>query len=107
MASSGTTRVSSWHSRGSWRDYRGGREPPPGSRCSIRAMTRAVRIHRPGGPEELRLDDVPLDEPRSGEALVRHTAIGVNYIDVYHRTGLYPLPALPHTLGVEAAGVVE
>jgi NADPH:quinone reductase len=70
-------------------------------------MTRAVRIHRPGGPEELRLDDVPLDEPRSGEALVRHTAIGVNYIDVYHRTGLYPLPALPHTLGVEAAGVVE
>jgi NADPH:quinone reductase len=70
-------------------------------------MTRVVRIHRPGGPEELRLDDVPLGEPGAGEALVRHTAIGVNYIDVYHRTGLYPLPTLPHALGVEAAGVVE
>ena len=70
-------------------------------------MTRAVRIHRPGGPEELRLDDVALGEPGPGEALVRHTAIGLNYIDVYHRNGLYPLPALPHTLGVEAAGVVD
>jgi NADPH:quinone reductase len=70
-------------------------------------MTRVGRIHRPGGPEELQLDEVDLGEPGPGEALVRHTAVGVNYIDVYHRTGLYPLPALPHALGVEAAGMVE
>jgi NADPH:quinone reductase len=70
-------------------------------------MTRAVRIHRTGGPEELRLDEIALGEPGPGEALVRHAAIGINYIDTYHRSGLYPLPALPHGIGVEAAGVVE
>jgi NADPH2:quinone reductase len=70
-------------------------------------MTLAVRIHRTGGPEELRLDEVAVSQPGPGEALVRHTAIGINYIDVYHRSGLYPLPVLPHALGVEAAGVVE
>ena len=70
-------------------------------------MTHAVRIHRSGGPEELRLDEVAVGEPGPGEALVRHTAIGINYIDIYHRSGLYPLPTLPHALGVEAAGVVE
>jgi NADPH2:quinone reductase len=69
-------------------------------------MTRAIRLEEHGGPEVLRLVDVDLPQPGEGEALVRHTAIGVNYIDIYHRSGLYPKP-LPAGLGVEAAGVVE
>jgi NADPH2:quinone reductase len=69
-------------------------------------MSRAIRIHEVGGPEVLRLEEVPVGDPGPGEARVRHTAIGVNFIDIYHRTGLYPLP-LPAGLGVEAAGVVE
>ena len=69
-------------------------------------MTQAIRIHQPGGPEALRLEDLTLGAPGVGEARVRQTAIGVNYVDVYHRTGLYPLP-LPAGIGVEAAGVVE
>ncbi|MFP6663483.1 MAG: quinone oxidoreductase [Deltaproteobacteria bacterium] len=69
-------------------------------------MTRAIRFDGHGGPEVLRLVEVDLPQPGEGEALVRHTAIGVNYIDTYHRSGLYPKP-LPAGLGVEAAGVVE
>jgi len=68
--------------------------------------SRAIRIHAPGGVEALRWEEVDIRPPGDGEALVRHTAVGVNYIDVYHRTGLYPVP-LPAVLGVEAAGVVE
>jgi NADPH2:quinone reductase len=70
-------------------------------------MTKAVRVHAPGGPEVLRFEEVDPGEPGAGEALVRHTAIGLNYIDVYHRSGLYPLPGLPSVIGMEAAGVVE
>lgn len=70
-------------------------------------MSLAVRIHETGGPEVLRLDDVDLPEPGPGQARVRHTAVGINYIDTYHRTGVYPLPSLPHGLGTEASGVVE
>jgi NADPH2:quinone reductase len=66
----------------------------------------AVRIHATGGPENLRFEEVELAAPAAGEALVRHHAIGVNFIDTYHRSGLYPLP-LPAVLGTEAAGVVE
>ena len=69
-------------------------------------MTKAVRLHQTGGPEVLRWEDVEVGEPGEGQARVRHTAVGVNYIDTYHRSGLYPLP-LPSGLGVEAAGVVE
>jgi len=71
-------------------------------------MTRvhAIRIHRTGGPEVLAWDELELAPPAAGEARVRHTACGVNFIDTYHRTGLYPLP-LPAVLGREAAGVVE
>src|SRR5437763_2924142 len=68
---------------------------------------RAIRIHAPGGPEALRWEEIELAPPGHSEALVRHTAIGVNYIDVYHRTGLYPVPGPPTVIGVEAAGVVE
>jgi NADPH2:quinone reductase len=69
-------------------------------------MTRAIRIHATGGPEALQLDDVTLPPPGPGEARVRHTAIGVNFIDTYHRSGLYPLP-MPAGIGSEAAGLVE
>jgi NADPH2:quinone reductase len=64
-----------------------------------------IRFHEHGGPEVLRDEDLPIDKPAAGEAQVRHTAIGLNYIDVYERTGLYPgeLPAIP---GWEAAGVI-
>lgn len=68
---------------------------------------RAIRIHETGGPEVLRVEDVDVGEPGPGEARVRQTFVGVNFIDTYHRTGLYELPALPHGLGSEAAGVVE
>jgi NADPH2:quinone reductase len=69
--------------------------------------TRAIRIHEHGGPEVLRFDEIDIGAPGPGEALVRHTAIGVNFIDTYHRTGLYAVPALPTGIGSEAAGVVE
>lgn len=69
-------------------------------------MTKAVRIHAYGGPEAMQWEDVPTPEPGPAEVLVHHTAIGLNYIDVYFRTGLYKAPFLPATLGMEAAGVV-
>jgi NADPH2:quinone reductase len=67
---------------------------------------KAVRIHATGGPEVLSVDEIPVPSPATGEALVRIQASGVNFIDIYHRTGLYKVP-LPYTLGTEAAGVVE
>jgi len=70
-------------------------------------MPKAIRIHQHGGPEVLKWEEVDPGRPGPGEALVRHEAVGLNFIDVYHRTGLYPLPALPATPGLEAAGVVE
>lgn len=66
----------------------------------------AIRIHQYGGPEVLSYEEIPTPQPGAGEALVKLKAIGVNFIDVYHRTGRYP-GALPFTLGVEAAGTVE
>ncbi|MQA21167.1 MULTISPECIES: quinone oxidoreductase [Telluria group] len=69
-------------------------------------MTKAIRINRVGGPEVMELVDVELGPPGPGEAQVRHEAIGLNFIDVYFRTGLYPQP-LPGGLGMEGAGVVE
>ncbi|AFH39737.1 quinone oxidoreductase family protein [Thermus thermophilus] len=67
---------------------------------------RAIRVHEVGGPEVLRLEELPLPEPGPGEVLVRLQAIGVNFIDTYKRKGLYPVPT-PFTLGEEGAGVVE
>jgi NADPH2:quinone reductase len=69
-------------------------------------MPNAIRIHQAGGPEVLQWESVVVGEPGAGEARVRHTAVGLNYIDTYHRSGLYKLP-LPSGIGVEAAGVVE
>jgi NADPH:quinone reductase len=67
---------------------------------------RAIRVARTGGPDALSLEEVPAPEPGAGEARVRIDVAGVNFIDVYHRTGLYPMP-LPFTPGVEGAGVVD
>jgi NADPH2:quinone reductase len=69
-------------------------------------MAKVLRIHEAGGPEVMRWEDVEIGEPGEGQARVRHTAVGVNFIDTYHRSGLYPLP-LPSGIGSEAAGVVE
>lgn len=68
--------------------------------------TNAIRIHEYGGPEVMRWEELDLPDPAEGEAQIRHTAIGLNFIDVYHRTGLYPTD-LPAGLGSEAAGIVE
>lgn len=70
------------------------------------AMAKTVVIDAFGGPENMKLEDRPLGEPGPGEVRIRHHACGLNFIDVYQRTGLYPLP-LPHALGMEAAGVIE
>lgn len=69
-------------------------------------MTHAIRIHQPGGPEVLQWESVEVGKPAPGEIRVRHTAVGLNYIDVYHRTGAYPVQ-FPATPGMEGAGVVE
>jgi len=66
----------------------------------------AVRIQQPGGPEQLQLLPVEVGEPGPGELRIRHVAVGLNYIDVYHRNGVYPLP-MPAGIGMEAAGFVE
>ncbi len=69
-------------------------------------MPHAIRIHATGGPEVLQWDEVGVGDPGTGEARIRHSAVGVNYIDTYHRSGLYKLP-LPAHIGMEAAGVIE
>jgi NADPH2:quinone reductase len=70
-------------------------------------MSKAIRMHKTGGPEVLVWEDVDPGKPGAGEALVRQTAVGLNFIDTYIRSGLYPVPAFPFVLGSEAAGVVE
>jgi NADPH:quinone reductase len=70
-------------------------------------MVGMVRVHEVGGPEVLRFEQVEVGEPARGQVRLRQTAIGLNFIDVYFRTGLYPQPSLPFTPGLEAAGVVE
>jgi len=70
-------------------------------------MAKAVIIHETGGPEVLRWEEYDPGQPKMGEILLRQEAVGLNFIDVYHRTGLYPLPTLPAIPGMEGAGVVE
>jgi NADPH:quinone reductase-like Zn-dependent oxidoreductase len=69
-------------------------------------MVKAIRVEKTGAPSVMKMKDVDLEKPKAGEAQVRHTAIGLNFIDIYQRTGLYPMP-LPFTPGQEGAGVVE
>src|SRR2546425_1068125 len=73
--------------------------------CTMRSVMKVVRIHAPGGTDALRHEDIREPKPKDGEALVRVEAIGVNFIEVYYRTGIYKAP-LPLTLGTEAAGTV-
>ncbi|MGD9175050.1 MAG: quinone oxidoreductase [Desulfobacterales bacterium] len=70
-------------------------------------MPKAIRIYETGGPEVMRWEADDPGKPAAGEALVRHKAVGLNFIDVYHRTGIYPLPELPAVPGMEGAGIVE
>lgn len=70
-------------------------------------MSKAIRIYETGGPDLLRWEEYDPGQPAAGEALVQHEAVGLNFIDVYQRTGLYPLPSLPAVLGLEGAGIVE
>ncbi len=95
--------------------YSGGEGWRPSARCwnleklqsgSPRPMTKAIRIHAVGGPEVLKWEQVPTPQPGPAEALVHHEAVGLNYIDVYFRSGLYKAP-LPATIGMEGAGVVR
>jgi len=68
---------------------------------------KAIVVHQTGGPEVLRYEDVEVPTPGPGQALVRHRAIGLNFVDIYVRSGVYPAPSLPYTPGTEAAGIVE
>jgi len=68
---------------------------------------KAIRIHQTGGPDVMRWEDVELGPPGPGEARLRHTAVGLNYIDVGHRSGSYPLTSFPSVIGMEGAGVIE
>ena len=70
-------------------------------------MVKAIKVGDTGGPEVLEWTDVEIGEPGAGEVRLRHTAVGLNFIDVYFRKGLYPAPALPFTPGMEAAGLVD
>ena len=70
-------------------------------------MPKAIRVHQYGGPEAMVYEDIPTPEPGPGQIRVRQTAIGVNFIDIYFRSGLYKAAALPFTLGKEGAGVVD
>ena len=67
---------------------------------------KAIEIKKTGGPEVLELKEIKLDDPKSGEVLIKQTAIGLNYIDTYHRSGLYPVP-LPSGIGLEGAGIIQ
>lgn len=70
-------------------------------------MPKAIRVHQTGGPDAMQWEDVEVGAPGPGEIRIRHEAVGLNYIDVYFRTGLYPAPSLPFSPGMEGAGVVE
>jgi NADPH:quinone reductase-like Zn-dependent oxidoreductase len=83
------------------RNYQPNKEKP------MNALVQHVRIHAYGGRAELKQEMIALPPPGAGEVRLRHAAIGVNFVDVYHRTGLHRLPALPATLGAEGAGVIE
>ena len=66
----------------------------------------SVSFSKTGGPEVLEYKELKLEDPKSGEVLIKHSAIGLNFIDTYHRSGLYPVP-LPSGIGLEGAGIIE
>ena len=67
---------------------------------------KAAEINKTGGPEVIEIKDIKLDDPKSGEVTIKNEAIGLNYIDTYHRSGLYPVQ-LPSGIGLEGAGIIE
>ncbi|MBT7486628.1 MAG: quinone oxidoreductase, partial [Rhodospirillales bacterium] len=69
-------------------------------------MTKAIRIHEHGGPEVCSYDDIDIGAPGEGQVRLKHTAIGVNYLDIYHRSGAHKIDNLPVPIGMEGAGVV-
>ena len=71
------------------------------------ATTRAIRIHETGAPEVMRWEEIPLAEPKFGEVQLRHSFVGLNFIDANHRSGAYPLKSLPAVIGMEGAGIIE
>src|SRR5688500_14267606 len=79
---------------------------PSSTQTTETAMPHAIRIHETGGPEKMQWEEVEVGAPGPGEVRVRNTAVGLNFIDTYHRSGLYPMQ-LPLSLGMEGAGVVE
>src|SRR5271157_2313408 len=94
-----------------WRDAirsapRAGKPMPAQQGTGQRKPMRAIRIHQPGGPEVMRLEETELAPPGKGEVRLRQHAIGINFIDIYHRTGFYPPPKIPYTPGSECAGEV-
>ena len=68
--------------------------------------TNAIRVHKIGGPEEMKWEEIDVPAPKENEVLIKHKVIGLNYIDTYFRSGLYPAP-LPTGIGMEAAGIIE
>jgi len=70
-------------------------------------MTKAIMLHNQGGPDVLKYENIDIPPPAANEARISHKAVGLNYIDVYHRSGLYPLSTLPSSIGMEGSGVVE
>ena len=70
-------------------------------------MTKVIRIHETGGPEVMKWENADVGSPDSGQVRIRQTAVGLNFIDCYHRSGLYPLPSLPAIIGTEASGVIQ
>jgi NADPH2:quinone reductase len=70
-------------------------------------MTNVIRIHENGGPEVMKWENADVGSPDSGQVRIRQTAVGLNFIDCYHRSGLYPLPSLPAIIGTEASGVIQ
>jgi NADPH2:quinone reductase len=70
-------------------------------------MTNVIRIHENGGPEVMKWESADVRSPDSGQVRIRQTAVGLNFIDCYHRSGLYPLPSLPAIIGTEASGVIQ
>ena len=69
-------------------------------------MSKSILIHENGGPEKMQLEDVEVGKPGPGQVKIKHTAIGLNFIDIYTRSGLYPTQ-MPHAVGREAAGVIR
>lgn len=69
-------------------------------------MVAAIRVHELGGPEVLKYEEIQLPDPGPGQVRIKTTAVGVNYIDTYFRSGLYPAPGLPFTVGNESAGII-